>query len=269
MSNEGIEALRPVGKEHAIKEVVLTLFVKQSLSQLDRFDTLCDSSLGFHEYEGLVKKIIEFKEPNDSSSEVYVKTEQPGRRIIRFHKGKPVEIIQAINEEENDRYFISYHSLAYTRWADFKTRYFEVIAAVEAIEFNALIVAMSLHYVDEFDWKSTNLIPLKSIFMTGGVLIDDFFESQTSDFSMTLEKQQDDVSFLDRLSIKVSPTPPGRLIRVSHNLTVKMSDPVPMRELIGSGRTNYEYVLQVIHDYNKSTLKQLFTKPVLDLIKLS
>lgn len=269
MSNKDIKALRPVGKEHSIKEVVLTLFVKQSLSQLDQFSTLCDSSLDFHEYEGLVKKIIEFREPNDSDSDISVRTEQPGRRVTRFQKGKPIEILQAINEEDNDRYFISYHSLAYTRWNAFKVRYFDVIAAVESIEPNALVVAASLHYMDEFDWKSSDPVPLKSIFLTGGVLIDAFFESQTSDFSMALEKKQDDLNFLDRLSIKIVPTQLGRSIRVSHNLTVKMAEAVPISQLIDSERTPYEHILQVIHDYNKSTLKQLFTKSVLDLIKLS
>ncbi|AQG81231.1 TIGR04255 family protein [Spirosoma montaniterrae] len=189
-----ISHLRPVGKNHSIKEVVLTLFVQQSLQELDKFNNLCDSELGFHEYEWLVKKIVEFREPDIDSTDVTVKTEQPGRRVIRYQKGIPAEIIQAVNED--DRYFISYHSLAYSRWKPFKERFFEVMRYVTQIEPKADVVALSLHYVDEFEWRSDLPVPLEAVFLTNGLLNNDFFKSQNSDFSLALEKKIDELSFL-------------------------------------------------------------------------
>jgi uncharacterized protein (TIGR04255 family) len=265
-SPSAINALRPVSKNHAIKEVVLTLFVKTNLLHLNKLRHLCDSPLDFHEYEQLVSRTVEFKEPD--KTDVTIKVEQPGSRIIRYKKGLPIEIVQAINEDDNDRYFISYHSLDYSRWKHFKERFFEVFSSVSPIEPNATITALSLHYIDEFDWKSNDRIPLEHIFLKNGILINDFFGSQNSDVSITLEKTVAGVKFLDRVNVRISTPQTGKIIRVSHNLSVPFDKGVDLIDFVGVARSNYEETLQVIHEYNKSTLKGLFTKPVLDLIKL-
>ena len=267
MVAENINALRPVSKEHSIKEVVLTLFVQQSLLELDKLNALCDAPFGFDQYEWLARKTVKFSEPDNLSAEVSVKTELPGRRVIRYEKGFPVEIIQAINEE--DRYFISYHSLAYSRWQPFKERFFEVMHGIVQIETKANVVALSLHYIDEFEWRSVQPLPLESIFLANSLLTNDFFKSQNSDFSIALEKKVDEIDFFDRIGIKISKNQAGRSIRVSHNLTVPLNRPVQLERLVGADSAIYKQTLQIIHDYNKLTLKKLLTKPVLDLIKLT
>lgn len=92
-----------------------------------------------------------------------------------------VTALQGMNELI--RNFISYHSLSYADWDLFFSDFQEIIMTLSSFSGDLFVNAFSLHYIDEFEWKSESEIKPKQIFNTSSNLLPkDFFTSKLNSY---------------------------------------------------------------------------------------
>src|SRR5580658_8236865 len=231
-----IEKVRPFNATHSIKEAVISLFIENPIIKADRFKELIDREFKekFQLFEPLMAFQLQFKNPmvqpfKIDSTEIQ---NNIGFKFTSFERGSPVRVLQGQNDNLNNRTFISYHTLNYSRWDPFYKDYIEVIKIVAKHNPDLFITAVSLHYIDQFFWTDESPIDLKIIFNRDASSIPkDFFASIVSNYSIITQKQiSTNTNYLDRLEIiidhLIKPS-----ITISHNVTQPFADLLNLNNL--------------------------------------
>jgi len=261
--------IKPINSTHSIKEAVITVFLSNPIVKPERFLKLMDTS-GYAEWFQKADNIDGFKigirgnkEGLEANSPELKKN--IGFRFASFKNGKTDYVLQGLNED--NRTFISFHSLIYDRWKSFCEHYSKVTQELNSIQSEFYVNAISLNYVDSFFWLKESEIDVSEIFVKENELLpNSFFESSNTNYSLSLENNKENKRTLERLIVNVDSNTNNE-INVSHVVTTKLADSIDLKDLIS---TNEIFdILDQAHINNKSILKKLFNKDVLELINLT
>lgn len=261
------EFIEPCNKDHSIKEAVITVFLAGPILKPARFEKLIENELKdqFHQFQKLSN--IELQIQHNFSSSLNQITnnrdDDGGFLFLGFEKGKISRILQARNE--NNRNYISFHSQNYKRWSDFYKDYIKSIQAISTNHPDLFVNAISLHYVDQFNWIANDKVNLGMIFNEGKWLPEIFFESEISTYQISTKTEFNSINYSNRIEINVTDNF-TKEITISHNITRVLDDLANLADLISS--IDFESTLQKEHNYNKSVLKDILTDPVQKMINL-
>ena len=89
-------------------------------------------------------------------------------------KGKSVNVFKVQNLNNYQKAQITFETKDYSRWSDFKNRYFYDLEKLSNI-FEFYVEAISLNYIDEFIWDAPSKIPIDEIFNTDSELLNSNF----------------------------------------------------------------------------------------------
>lgn len=259
--------INPAGKNHSIKEAVISLFLANPIIKPERFQQLIELDFKdrFQKFETINQVELQVQNPVGGLPTLNQQIlSNVGFKFQSFEKGLNVKALQGINERA--RNFISYHSLDYTRWQSFYSDYLDVIKIVSKFHPELFVTALSLHYIDQFSWISAEPIDLNKLFNKGGNYIpNDFFSSTVNNYSIVTEKYIDGELYVNRLEIKIEHNI-RPMITISHNVTQPLKDVVELRELLASEK--FTTILNTSHTHNKEILFDILTFDVKEMIKL-
>jgi uncharacterized protein (TIGR04255 family) len=261
------ERITPCNKDHSIKEAVITLFLANPIIKPDRFKKLIENEFKekFQQFQLLSGVAFQVRnkmgEPTNFSQQI---TKDAGFRFSSFEKGIEVKVLQAQNEIT--RNFISFHSLNYTRWANFYAEYINTIQPIADHHPELFVTAVSLHYVDQFFSTSSIPINLTEVFSNeGDYLPKEFFKSQISNYSIVTNKEIDEIKHYNRIEININnDIRPG--ITISHNISQSFKDVIDLSDLLKDPK--FGATLEREHLLNKAVLKDILNDQVIKMINL-
>lgn len=261
--------LKPFAQKHSIREAVISVFLANPIIKPERFEELISGELGvyFHLFENINGVQIQIKPAINGIFPQPRTQPNTGFKFLGFTKGKIGTVLQGINEM--DRTFISYHSLAYTRWAEFLESYMSVLNILCNNQEDLFIRGISVHYIDEFTWISDDELDLNKIFNDEAKYMSKAFleSSNTSNFIYTTEKKDGNCLLFDRLDIKVD-NKVTKNIAISHNILKQFDDFKSLSSLLGIDKEFFLDSLQNLHNYNKEILNDILNENVKKLINL-
>lgn len=260
--------LKKPNNKHSIKEAVISLFLATPIVKPQRFGQLINSSFSqtFHQFEPVNAIKLQFKNAEGKLTQLNHINDEVGFKFTKFVNGHVSNILQGINEDQ--RTFISFHILDYSRWKGFVENFKSVIEGLSEGQSNMFVTAFSLHYIDEFIWDNSNEpVPFQEIFnLNSSFLPREFFESVTNEYQLTSQRKVGEFTYFDRLEIKVNPNPANSIIYISHNITQRIDDSQELKDLIQSKL--FFDMLQQAHDHNKDLLKSVLKESIQDYIGL-
>jgi hypothetical protein len=262
--------LRSYNKEHSIKEVVFTLFFAQPVEELSLWEKLQEriSSKGFEKLERLSAP----KYTINSQNPAEIQAEDTVIAGLAWQKKNPntsslKQSIQIRNLEEQS--FLSFHELAYERWANFKEDYLDVINEIcsESLSNEIFVTGLNLTYIDEFEWLGDYPIQLETVFkQTSSYLPRYFFSSHFPSIDIAALINDDNSEFLtERIAIDIQKTFPNPTIVITHTIASSFEN---NETLVIFYKENLKLYLEKTHAFNKKTLTDLLTLEVQALINL-
>lgn len=264
------EKIKPVNKDHSIKEAVISLFLALPIIKPERFNELIETKFKelFQQFEPLFQVQVQIKNQPGASPDLSQQIfNNAGFKFNSFDKGQAVRILQGLNDAGNSRTYISYHALNYSRWDPFFKEYIDAISVISAFSPDLFVTAISLQYVDEFLLLTSEAINQDAIFNTSAEYIPkEFFKSRVNQYSISTEKDiAGGMKYLDRLEIKYE-----RLIRPSisiiHNVTMVFPEIVSLPTLLQE--SHFQEKLNQAHLQNKGLLRDILTDDLIKMINL-
>jgi uncharacterized protein (TIGR04255 family) len=267
------DKVKPVNSNHSIKEAVIGLFLANPIVKPERFKELIENEFKdiFQQFEPIIQLQFELKAQNRTMSRLNIERKEMmdnvGFKFTSFEKGAQTKILQGQNDNANQRTFISYHTLNYTRWEIFFNDFLKIITSISNFSNDIFLTAFSLHYVDEFLWLDNNSIDLNLVFNKEANSIPrDFFNASVKNYSIVTEREKgENKKYIDRLEIIVN-----NLIKpsitISNNITQTFTEVVSLKELLPT--SEFKNTLDEAHQHNKDFLKNLLTEEVQDMIHI-
>lgn len=261
------EKIKPINGSHSIKEAVISIFLVNPILKPERFQTLIETELSedFQRFEDVGRFQVELNHEKGITNPAVQVFNNIGFKLSQFEKGRPQRILQGINEEQ--RTFISYHSLGYSRWKPFFEEFKKSIKALSKVQSDLFVSAYSLHYIDEFLWiDETNSIDLKLIFKDDNTTFPKvIFDCKNANYSLITEKEINNIKYNDRLEITLDSNIKP-FIRISHNITRTLDDIYDFKSFVEEEK--FEDVITLVHEANKRLLKDILTSDILKMINL-
>lgn len=262
--------VRPINENHSIKEAVLSVFLATKIIKPERFNSLIEKELKgkFQQFELVSRFNVTISQKKSVLEHSSKALENVGFRFLSFKAGKPDRILQAINEE--NRYFISFHCLSYTRWADFYNEFKSLLQVLTDFQPGYFANAFSLHYIDQFLWldESSEIEPAVIFNKESDYLPGEFFKSKKTTYSVVTEKDlpgTDGLKIFDRIGITVEPNIKP-MVSISHNVTMPLADYTDLGALIQGGN---EKLFTDVHSKNKEFLRNVLNKEICSMIKIN
>jgi uncharacterized protein (TIGR04255 family) len=269
MSNQ--KYLIPAHETHSIKEAVITIFLSAPIDNPLSFNTLLEDEFkntfdGFDEI-GTLK--LAFPLAKDESNSRFLENKNAGFRFTKFDSDRVVRILQGVNDE--NRTFLSFHTLDYSRWKPFFEEYLSCIQIIANKHQEFQIEAMNLQYIDEFLWNANEALNLKEVFSeTSRYIPTSFLEHSMPrlDLFFTDDKTEEDGTiYFDRINLAVTKTLDNTTITISHIVSHQLADPINIKELVN--QKMFQDMLERAHKHTKETLKNLLTPNTAALIHLT
>jgi uncharacterized protein (TIGR04255 family) len=244
------------------------LFLANPIIKPERFQKIIENEFKdkFQKFETINQLEFQLENPVGKSPTLNQQfLNNVGFKFLAFDRGENVRALQGINEK--GRNFISFHEFDYKRWHSYYEEYINIIKIISNFHPEFFVTAVSVHYIDQFLWNSTENIDLNLLFNESASYIPKgFFDFTLNSYSIVFEKNIDGNIFIDRLEVKV-----GHQIRpmitISHNVTQPLSDITDLSELLKSEM--FSIVLNACHSHNKEILENILTDDVKTLIKLN
>lgn len=244
-----LEKLIAIHPKHPIEEVIFSVFVHQPIARLDKFFALQDK-LHFNQ--------VQQQENFIDSQKVFTGLEFG----LINEKGQIQKLLQIKNKKSSS--LISFHELAYTRWAEFKPFILEkVLFYLNEIHRGLYIDAISLTYIDTFRWENPiEAIPLKEIFNEDALPKSLYNSNDIFTLSLNKISQKNNREYNDQLDIdvrKIRETEPYTKLSVIHtvNLLAYTED---LGDILASSWI--EQSLEFAHQINKEKMKELFKENI-------
>lgn len=267
-----VENLIPCRGKHAVKEASLTVFVDGQITDYQAYRGELEHSLNgkFQRFEIVNAQdvTINFK---DGAQNVQKTESQPvGFKFLAYDQGKLIRVFQGINEKH--RNYFTFHELNYVRWKQFSELFESCISAISQLS-KYKVKAYSLHFIDEFDWNSTEQIPYDRVFKIDNPIVPKiFFDSNSVDFLMSRNIREKGVygeNFIERTQINGIYTgkEKGSKIVISHNLTDTIGGDENVYDLITS--PNFREKVDNVHKLNKELLSLLLMEAIQKKINLN
>ncbi len=263
-----LDQLIPARKQHSIKEAVISFFLVNSLVKPEGFHTLIKDQLNDFQKFDIIQRIgFQFREAEGQETLNKIPSSNIGFRFHKFENGQTSAVLEGENQKELGRTHISFHDLDYHRWADFRNNFVKYIQILSDFRSDLFTTAFSLHYIDEFYWTGDGKAPVVQIFNAKSSFLPPvFFESENSVYLITTQKEVNGFIYYERLEIRIDENRPQPLITISHNITQPLNDEIMLADFITD--SNQLAVIDQAHNYNKSTLKSIFTSEVCEKINL-
>ncbi len=260
--------IKPYNPNHSIKEAVISVFLSNPIIKPLRFKSLIETDFKdkFQQFEPL--KQIKFKflgEISNSNRPEQHITEEAGFRFSHFENGIKKTVLQGLNEDH--RQFISFHSFEYTSWKDFLNNFKFAITSLSNFQSDLFVTAISLHYIDEFNWiDSSNPIDSRVIFnQTSKIIPLIFYNSINSQFNLITEHIENNKKYFNRIEISTESNF-SQIIQISHNISQALDDVITLKDLISL--EILEEILSTAHSKNKELLQDILTPEIKELINL-
>lgn len=259
--------LKPFHENHSIKEAIITLFLSESLSEIESYTKLLKK--GFEDVFSKAENIY-------SRKIVVSKTEfnTEDKQIVGFQFNKYTEegeislTLRGVSNSDNQS-FLTISNLNYNSWSLFKKESIGIFKKLSEFVPYLKIEAFNLHFIDQFLWLSDEeQVPIKLIFSEKSDLLSkDFFESNNSFFVLNTEKKNNDLDFIhfDRIDIRVD-NKVKIPISLSHNVAIPFDKAYELEYLLNSKK--FSRRLDWAFEQNKILLGSLLTNPVLEKINL-
>ncbi|MFN8117435.1 MAG: TIGR04255 family protein [Bacteroidia bacterium] len=257
-----------IKKGNSIKEAAITLFLSNPIIKPERFKELVNiPELGgfFQQHQAIGAFTLKLGNiPKDQKSETNFKNDT-GFKLLKFENGAPTFVVQGINEL--DRTFFSFHDLNYSRWINLKNNFDNILKNIKTIQSDIFVNGLSVHYIDEFLWDSSQEFDLSRIMKAEDYLPNNFIKIKGGHLSNTREcETKDGQKLFDRLEVLVNSSI-EKVITISHNQTVLTSN------LFEYGSVEFDKnigaLLEELHENNKELLRNVLLKEVNELIKLN
>ncbi len=259
-----IEKLKPISKEHSIKEATISVILVNPINDPPSFKALLDNELKdkFTEFGLLEEKSIHFE--ND---QIHIgRNETGGFRLAKIEDKNITSALQGRNEP--NRSFFSFHTLKYSGWENVLEEFLSVISIVGDFQGDLIVKAFSLHYVNQFLWDSEDNIDFASIFRPDSkILPDSFFDSKTNIYTWIKEIDIEGLTFFERLEIGIDYRLDKPLLTISNNTTRQLTQNLNISDLLH--KEKIRNLLEKVHSYSKETLKDLLHNDVQSLINLN
>lgn len=256
--------LKPIQEAHSIKEAGITFFLSTPIPSPAQFKELLSGSLAdFQKFEVFNEVNLEIQAAGGGIAiQKPTQNRDTGFRMIRNSGGDTEFVAQGMNEQ--NRIFFSFHSLKYDKWQSFFDKTLKYLKAFADFRPGLQVKAISLHYIDEFQWNAA-ICKLDTVFsLEAGVLPPDFLKSLNGRLSFLLEKQMASNLYNDRLDIAVSART-GR-ININNNLSHQLKATYDLAS-VGQNKVLTD-ILNFFHDGNKANLKNVLSANSLKLIGL-
>lgn len=261
------DIIRPIRKEHSIKEAVITVFLSSPIIKPERFEELIKSEFKdyFQRFETVSSVELKLSNTKGSINAESFEQQNAGFKFSAFDEGRLVNLLQGINEK--GRYYLSFHTLTYSSWKMFFKQYQTYIEVLSKKHNEIFINAFALQYVDEFLWNDEiKSDTLKLIFNEqSDYLHKDFFNNTKNLIRQITEREDEDNRYLSRLEILTEPEI-RPLINIKHIITQSLDEPVELQKVIPSDHFND--MINKAHDCNKKLLNDILSKDVKTLIGL-
>lgn len=261
-------------ERHAIKEAAISLFFGSQFVRGAALHEVLVRELGadFNQVKPLqsfvVKLTANLSYPAEAAADQQL-VGLPGVQAVQLEDGTVVRMLQARNED--DRTSLTLHNLRYERWADFLALFQRLAQALAPALSNMVVLAASLHYVDELTWvHPTDPLPLRQIYQDNpAYLPQHFFDSPASELLLTVPTSAADISFFDRLHITSLGNNNQPVVTISHHLVHQFAAP---NQDLGGLLTHPDQLTNVLrqaHEQNKAVLRKILQPEVLTLIGLN
>jgi uncharacterized protein (TIGR04255 family) len=260
-----LEHLKPISQNHSISKAVATIFIAQPIIRPDLVLEKLNSKNVFPDYQKKTLSHLTTVQVNIDNQTIL---EDQNKRINGFmlesfdEKGKIQYIFRLQNGEDNNPSIIAFETRSYTTWENFYQK-FKNDFSILSNEYNFFINAISLTYIDDFNWKSEELIPVNEIFNIDSEFLNQKF-LDSRDGIITLFTQQNDQSE-ERTEITFSNR--VKKILINHQFAKKLNNLESSNEYLNldSFRQNFDEA----HDANKDILRSLLSAEVQEIIKLN
>jgi len=226
--------IRLPNERHAIKEAAISLFFGSQFVHEAALREVLDQDFAadFNQVQAWQDFVVKVEGSLENLAEMSASRQlpgPPGMRATQMEGGTLVRMLQARNEP--DRTSLTLHNLRYERWADFLALFQRLTHALSGRLTNMVVLAVSLHYVDEMAWvHPTETLPLRQIYRDNPAYLPQrFFDSPASEMLLTVPTSAADISFFDRLHITSLAGDNQPVATISHHLVHQF--PTPQQDL--------------------------------------
>lgn len=261
-----LDNLYPILGKHSVNRSKITLYLPQEVIKPEKlFDKINHDEYFSKKYQRRslrFSKVINFKSENNliSINEDVKKDNVIGFSFEEFNENGELENILVL-QNENNKSVISFETRKYIRWKIFFDRFYEDLKLlIDNYEF--YFEALSLTYIDEFIWKSDEIIPVKEIFETNSELINSkFLKSRNGTIVLFSQSEENNLEEKTEISFNND----LKRIQVIHQHATNFKDLLDSKLL----KENILDILNIAHISNKETLNGLFTNEVKVKINLN
>lgn len=258
-----LDKLVPITSENSIRQVVASIFLLEPIYQPERFEKFREKLSSYQKFE--IIKANRFKLDKGLLENNPEGAVELGFRFIRFEDGKLTSILKGENARtpDRERAVYGYYSLKYEGWENFREVFLKDFSAL-AGEDLPFFGAISLNYLNEFDWKSDLDIPVSEIFASEEYFSSKFLNSQNSSFHLKTEEAKDSFKEIEKLEVVVDKK--GRKILINSQLALEYFKPNKVSEYSENGLLKEHF--DTIHTQIKSTLREIFSPEIKQKINL-
>lgn len=251
----------PISKEHSISRVTANLFLAQNIIKpKDILDKLtAENLLVKYQRKGLgLNKQINFANNNFQ----LVNEEVVGFLLEEFNdSGKSINSLKVENIGDLSKARISFETKFYTRWANFVERFNIDIEDLKKV-FPFYVEAISLNYIDEFNWNSQTKIPIDEIFNTESDLLNsNFIDSHNGTLIVISQSEPKSGSRVYEEKTEILFNNVLKKVIINHTVGIKLEDyklwNSDIRELFNEA-----------HNKNKDLLKKILKDSIKHQIQL-
>lgn len=258
-----IENLHPVSGEHSISRVIATLHIPQLFLKPDlEFEKVKDLEI-FNKYQ---RKSLTNVQTIDFKTEGVSSKEEIGGFIFEEYNDGRIDNILRLQNSGGNQASISFESRLYTRWENFLPRLIEDFELLSA-HLETFTSALSLVYIDEFVWDGEDKIDVGAIFNDSSELLNkQFFGSENGTIiSITQDRNNGEGREIEE-KIDVSFNNKIKRISINHQCLVRLEDLLLYSKEVES---TIKDSFNLAHNRNKIAIKDVLSKEVQDLIKLT
>lgn len=255
------QQFKPISGNHSISRVIANVIIPQQVIKPKYiFDKLAlDNNLSNFQRKGLTEtKAIQIVNDIPNTSKFI-----DGFIFEEFVDGISNNVFRLKNE--NNRANLTFENKIYTNWKIFKDK-LRIVLDSTSEKMPIFIEAISLTYIDEFVWTSSEKIDLKTVLNIESELLNkDFFNSYNGTLVfLSQSAPRDNVAFEEQKTEIVFHNVMKRII-INHTMAIKF------KELIVYDQNSQNMVFEnfdLAHRKNKNLLKLILREDVQKLINL-
>ncbi len=258
-----MQHLKPISRNHSISRVIATFYLPQSfLKPKDVFDKLKGNN-NYTNYQRRNLTKIRTININDKNSG-FANEKENGFVFEEFYiKTGRLKYIFRIQNIKDKQASIALETRIYENWNKFKKRVFKDVSNFYD-SFNVYIEAISLNYIDEFIWDSTEKIDVHSIFNENSKLLNERFKSSDNG-TLILISQNDSADTIEEKT-EVSFSNRVKRITINHQYAKKFESLETFKELYDNNILEKNF--DKAHTSNKDILKDILSEDSQKLINL-